>query len=106
MYGLYQLAKLESMRGNVERAEQLLKRFASVMPEYPPLYFELGRIEANQGREGMAGFYLSKYNLYLGREKLARQYLTRASKDTTIPEKYRNEAKALLDKLKESYNFV
>jgi len=101
MYGLYQLAKLESMRGNVGRAEQLLKRFASVMPEYPPLYFELGRIEANQGREGMAGFYLSKYNLYLGREKLARQYLTRASKDTTIPEKYRNEAKALLDKLKE-----
>ncbi len=101
MYGLYQLAKLESMQGNVGRAEQLLKRFASVMPEYPPLYFELGRIAANRSQEGMAGFYLSKYNLYLGREKLAKQYLTRASKDTTIQEKYRNEAKALLDKLKE-----
>ncbi len=101
MYGLYQLAKLESMRGNISRAEQLLQRFAALMPEYPQLYFELGRIEASRGREGMAGFYLSKYNLYLGREKLAKQYLTRASKDTSIEEKYRNEARALLDKLKE-----
>ncbi|MGE4560365.1 MAG: M48 family metalloprotease [Desulfobulbus sp.] len=101
MYGLFQLAKLESMRGNSARAEQLLLRFATVMPEYPQLYFELGRIEANRGREGMAGFYLSKYNLYLGREKLAKQYLLRASKDTTLPEKYRNEARALLDKLKD-----
>ncbi|MGD9949170.1 MAG: M48 family metalloprotease [Desulfobulbus sp.] len=101
MYAIYQLAKLESMRGNIGRAEQLLQRFATVMPEYPPLYFELGRIEANRGREGMAGFYLSKYNLYLGREKLAKQYLTRASKDTSLPDKYRNEARALLDKLKD-----
>ncbi|MDD2466803.1 MAG: M48 family metalloprotease [Desulfobulbus sp.] len=101
MYGLYQLAKLESMRGNIGRAEQLLQRLAVVMPEYPPLYFELGRIEANRGREGMAGFYLSKYNLYLGRVKLAKQYLSWASKDTSLQEKYRNEARALLDKLKE-----
>lgn len=101
MYGLYQLAKLESMRGNIGRAEQLLQRLSSAMPEYPQLYFELGRIEANRGREGMAGFYLSKYNLYLGREKLAKQYLIRASKDTALPDKYRNEARALLDKLKE-----
>lgn len=101
MYALFQLAKLESMRGNSDRAQQLLQRFATVMPEYPQLYFEMGRIEANRGREGMAGFYLSKYNLYLGREKLAKQYLLRASKDTTLPEKYRNEARALLDKLKD-----
>lgn len=101
MYALFQLAKLESMQGNSDRAQQLLQRFATVMPEYPQLYFEMGRIEANRGREGMAGFYLSKYNLYLGREKLAKQYLLRASKDTTLPEKYRNEARALLDKLKD-----
>lgn len=100
-YGLYQLARIESMRGNTSRAEQLLQRLSASMPEYPQLYFELGRLEANRGREGMAGFYLSKYNLYLGKEKLAKQYLRRASKDTTIPEKYRSEARALLDKLKD-----
>jgi predicted Zn-dependent protease len=101
LYGLYQLAKIESMRGNNNRAEQLLQRMVAVMPEYPQLYFELGRIEANRGSEGMAGFYLSKYNLYRGQEKLAKQYLLRAKKDTSIPEKYRNEAKMLLEKLKE-----
>ena len=89
------------MRGNIGHAEQLLQRLSASMPEYPQLYFELGRIEANRGREGMAGFYLSKYNLYLGKEKLAKQYLRRAAKDTTIPEKYRSEARALLDKLKD-----
>jgi predicted Zn-dependent protease len=101
MYGTYHLAVIESLRGNNSRAEQLLQRMAAAMPEYPQIYFELGRIEANRGHEGMAGFYLSKYNLYRGREKLARQYLLRASKDTTIAEKYRNEAKVLLEKVKE-----
>jgi len=101
MYGLYQLAKLESMRGHSGRAEQLLQRFKALMPEYPPLYFELGRIAASQGRQGMAGFYLSKYNLYRGRVKLAERYLKRAAKDTSIAEKYRNEAQVLFDKLKE-----
>lgn len=101
MYGMYNLAMIESMRGNSSRAEQLLQRMAAAMPEYPQLYFELGRIEANRGGEGMAGFYLGKYNLYRGREKLARQYLRRASKDISIQEKYRNEAKVMLDKLKE-----
>ena len=46
-------------------------------------------------------FYLGKYNLYLGKVKLAKQYLTRTSKDTTVPEKMRVEARALVDKLKD-----
>lgn len=101
MYGLYELAKLESAKGNMNRAEQLLQRLKMFMPEYPPVYFELGRIAAARGRQGAAGFLLAKYNLYLGREKLAKQYLKHASTDTTIPVADRNEAKALLDKLKD-----
>jgi beta-barrel assembly-enhancing protease len=101
MYGVYQLAKMELMRGNNPRAEQLLQRVATVMPEYPQLYFDLGQIESNRGREGVSVFYLGKYNLYLGRIKIAKQYLNRASKDTSVPEKMRAEAKATVEKLKE-----
>ena len=101
MYGVYQLAKMELMRGNNPRAEQLLQRVATVMPEYPQLYFDLGQIESNRGREGVSVYYLGKYNLYRGKMKIAKQYLTRASKDTSVPEKLRADAKATIEKLKD-----
>ncbi|MBV5317651.1 MAG: M48 family metalloprotease [Desulfobulbaceae bacterium] len=101
MYGVYQLAKLELMRGNGAKAEQLLQRVMTVMPEYPQLYYDMGQIEADRGKEGSSIYYLGKYNLYLGREKLAKQYLTRASKDKSVPEKQRYDAKNILDKLKD-----
>jgi len=101
MYGVYQLAKMELMRGNNPRAEQLLQRVATVMPEYPQLYFDLGQIESNRGREGVSVFYLGKYNLYQGKIKIAKQYLNRASKDTSVPEKLRAEARGLVEKLKD-----
>jgi predicted Zn-dependent protease len=80
---------------------QLLRRLQAALPEYPQLYFDLGRVEANRGHEGASLFYLGKYNLYRGRDKIARQYLTRSSKDTSVPEKLRNEAKVILDRLEE-----
>ena len=101
MYGVYQLAKMELMSGNNARAEQLLQRVAAAMPEYPQLYFDLGQIESNRGREGVSVFYLGKYDLYRGKIKTAKQYLTRAAKDTTVPEAMRSEAKTIVEKLKE-----
>ena len=101
MYGTSLLARVELQLGNNGRAEQLLRRLQAAMPEYPQLYFELGRVEANRGQQGASLFYLGKYNLYRGRDKIARQYLTRASKDTSVPEKLRNEAKVILARLEE-----
>lgn len=101
IYGVYQLARMELMRGNNARAEQLLQRVAVVMPEYPQLYFDLGQLEANRGREGASTFYLGKHNLYRGRIKEAILYLNRAARDTGVPEKMRAEAKATVERLKE-----
>ena len=101
MYGTSLLARVELQLGNNGRAEQLLRRLQAAMPEYPQLYFDLGRVEANRGQQGASLFYLGKYNLYRGRDKIARQYLTRASKDTSVPEKLRNEAKVILARLEE-----
>ncbi len=101
MYGVYQLAKMELLRGNSARAEQLLQKVVVAMPEYPQLYFDLGQIEADRKKEGSSIFYLGKYNLYRGRIKIAKQYLKRASKDLSVSEKQRAEAKDLVEKLKE-----
>ena len=101
MYGVYELATVELQRGNNPRAEQLLNKVVQAMPEYPKVYFDLGRIEADRKHEGASIFYLGKYNLYQGKEKLAKQYLTRASRDKSVPDAMRTEAKAILDKLKD-----
>lgn len=101
MYGVYQLAGVEQMRGNLLRAEQLFREVAMVMPQYAQLYFDLGKIEADRGRTNVSHFYLGKYNLYLGREKVAQQYMIRASKDESMPEIMRSEALDILEKLKE-----
>ncbi|MCL1980874.1 MAG: M48 family metalloprotease [Proteobacteria bacterium] len=101
VYGAYQLGKIELMSGNNPRAEQMLQRVALTMPEYPQVYYDLGELAANRGKEGVSGFYLGKYNLYRGKVKVARQYLLRVSKDTNVPDKIRSEAKAILEKLKE-----
>ncbi|NLX19246.1 MAG: M48 family metalloprotease [Desulfobulbus sp.] len=101
LYGVYQLGKLESMSGNFPKARQLLLRVAAMMPEYAQLYFDLGQLEANSGREGVSVFYLAKYNLYRGNIKTAKQYFMRAAKDTTIPENMRSEAKQTVEKLDE-----
>ena len=101
MYATSLLIRVELQQGNTDRAEQLLRKLQAALPEYPQLYFDLGRVEANRGHEGSSLFYLGKYNLYRGRDKIARQYLSRSSKDTSVPEKLRNEAKVILDKLEE-----
>lgn len=101
MYGLYQLAKIELMFGNNRKAEQLLQQVAAVMPTYPQVYFDLGQVESNQGREGVSVFYLGKYDLYRGKIKSAKQHLTRAAKDTSVPEAMRSEAKTTVERLKE-----
>ena len=101
MYATSLLIRVELQQGNTDRAEQLLRKLQAALPEYPQLYFDLGQVEANRGHEGASLFYLGKYNLYRGRDKIARQYLSRSSKDTSVPEKLRNEAKVILDKLEE-----
>ncbi|MBP7518572.1 MAG: hypothetical protein KA768_12130, partial [Desulfobulbus sp.] len=101
MYATSLPIRVELQQGNTDRAEQLLRKLQAALPEYPQLYFDLGQVEANRGHEGASLFYLGKYNLYRGRDKIARQYLSRSSKDTSVPEKLRNEAKVILDKLEE-----
>ncbi len=101
MYATFELARALEKKGELKQAESLLGRVAEHMPEYSRLYFELGRIKAAQGADGLSRFYLGKYYLYQGRLDLARQYLGRAAKDTTIAEKYRTEAAAIIARLDE-----
>ncbi len=100
MYAAFLLARAMEKKGSTAEAERLYNEIARAMPEYSKLYYELGRLKANQGKQGISNFYLAKYYLYEGRVKYAKQYLKRATSDRSIPPALRDEAQAILDKLK------
>ncbi len=100
MYAVFQFAQAVEKRGEFVEAELLYHELAKAMPEYSKLYYELGRMKANRGEQGISNFYLGKYYLYEGRIKYAKQYLKRATKDTTVPVSMQEEAKSILAKLK------
>ena len=100
MYAAFQLAQAVEKRGELVEAELLYHEVAKAMPEYSRLYYELGRMKANQGEQGISNFYLAKYYLYEGRIKYAKQYLKRAEKDKTVPADMQEEATSILARLK------
>ena len=100
MYAAFQLAQAMHKRGEYVEAELLYHKIAKAMPEYSKLYYELGRLKANGGAQGISNFYLGKYYLYEGRIKYAKQYLKRASKDKSVSATMQEEAKSILDRLK------
>ena len=100
MYATFELAKAYSKQKQYSKAENLLKKVAEAMPEYSQLYYEVARVKAEQEQEAESRFYLGKYSLYEGKIKQAKQYLGRSAKDKALPEPLRNEARAILDRLK------
>jgi len=71
------------------------------MPEYSRLYYELGRLKADQEQQAVSNFYLAKYYLYEGRMKFAKQYLKQSAKSKSLPQSMKDEAQSTLDRLEE-----
>lgn len=101
MYGVWQLAQVEHRLGNPRTAKDLFTRVAGAMPQSAQIYYELGRVYAELGQPHVSRFYLGKYSLYKGKVKSAKQYFKDVSMQTDVPEKIRNEALSLLERLKE-----
>lgn len=100
MYAAFQLAKVLYHQGDLKLAEKYLKEVSFEMPEYSKVYFELGQIAANQGKNGAAAGYLGKYYLYEGKFELARENLKQAIANNSTPDDMRTESKDLLETIK------
>ncbi len=99
-YAAFQLARALEKKGSLIEAEQLYLQTAKAMPDYAQVYYELGRLKSRQNKTAISNFYLAKYYLYEGRVKQAQQYLRQAEKDQSLPAALRQEAKAILERLK------
>jgi predicted Zn-dependent protease len=104
MYGTFHLAELLDKTGDTEKALQLFFDVSYEMPEYSAVYFKIGRIMAQLGRELESRFYLGKYNLYEGQLKLATSNFKQISKSNQAGQQLRDESEKLLsliERLKE-----
>jgi predicted Zn-dependent protease len=71
MYAAFNLARVLLKTNELKKAEELFRTVSYQMPEFPQVYFEIGRIQAAQGRTLESRFSLGKYNLYQGKLELA-----------------------------------
>jgi predicted Zn-dependent protease len=99
MYAAFTLAKLLYRTGRLDEAEEYFNRVRYELPEYAKVYFEIGQIAADRKEQGVASFYLGKFNLYEGKLPLAEHHLQSALRHQELPEKMRTEAKELQKKI-------
>lgn len=100
MYAVFAMAKALLQQGKQQEAERYLKELLVEQPEYPQVYFELGQIAANQGKNGIAAAYLGRHYLYSGKMDLARKSFNDALRDGSTPPELKKECKDLLETVK------
>lgn len=99
MYAAFTLGRLLYRSGRLSDGEKYFKTVSFELPEYSKVYFELGKIAADQNKAGLSRFYLGKYNLYEGELKLAGQSFKGALRDADLPPDMRSESETLLKKI-------
>lgn len=99
-YALFYLAKALIQQGEQRAAESYLQEVAIDMPEYPKVYFELGQIAANQGKNGLAAAYLGRHYLYAGKIELAEKSLEDAIGNGSTPPETKRQCEDLLETIK------
>ncbi len=100
-YAIYELAQTEYNLGNLKQAEMLFTQAAAELSENAQIFYDLGKVSADLGKEQASRFYLGKYYLFKGKITVAKRYLKGAAQHAEVPEVLRNEAQAILDTLKE-----
>ena len=100
-HAAFHLARALEKSGDLDGAERLHLETAKALPDYPQIYYELGRLKSRQGQPAASNFYLAKHYLYKGRVRHAKQYLQRAEKDQSLSAALREEARLILERLKQ-----
>jgi len=104
-WAIFQLARVWLSLGNLAEAEKYLTELQAITPTYSKLYYELGKLKAQQGKGEESSYYLGKYYLYEGKLKLARDSMEKALRKTTLPEKQRKDIDrmiGIIDRLEKS----
>ncbi len=102
-YARYQLGSVLAKMGEPEQALEMFQAVSFETPEFSDVYFDMGRILSDLGRNTESRYNLGMYNLYEGKIKLAeanfKQVIKTADKDSDIALDSQ-EKLALIERLK------
>lgn len=97
MYSTFYLGKTYQALGDIAKAESMLSLVSYSLPEYPKVYFELGKIAAQKKQRVAASLFLGKYYLFEGKLEQAKYSLESAVMDKKASEKQKEEGDELLE---------
>ena len=100
MYATFNLAKLLNKLGQNEKSLKLFNRVSYQIPEFSDVYFEMGRILAQQGKSNESRYYLGKFNLYEGKLKLAEANFRQASTAADVDNQIKQDSQEMLALIK------
>lgn len=100
MYATFNLAKLLHKLGQNEKSLKLFNRVSYQIPEFSEVYFEMGRILAQQGKSNESRYYLGKFNLYEGKLKLAEANFRQASTAADVDNQIKQDSQEMLALIK------
>lgn len=100
MYATFNLAKLLNKLGQNEKSLKLFNRVSYQIPEFSEVYFEMGRILAQQGKSNESRYYLGKFNLYEGKLKLAEANFRQASTAADVDNQIKQDSQEMLALIK------
>ncbi len=98
-YTTYYLARAYDNRGDKKKALAYFEELLRVLPTYPRLRYNIGKIKAFQGKKGEGHYYLGIYHWQEGESKNAIYHLNKAIKNLKTGNKYRLESEKLLAKI-------
>lgn len=95
-WAIFQLARVWLALGNLKKAEKYFNELQVATPAYSKIYFELGKLKAEQGRDAESSYYLGKYYLYEGKLKFARESMLKAERKKTLSRKQQDDIDRML----------
>lgn len=101
LFATFNLGRVMAQKGNLDEAEKNFKTVLYDIPEYSKAYYELGRLSNARKEVGTAAYYLGKYNLYLGKLKIATFNFEQALQSRQTPVALKKESEELLITIEE-----
>ena len=95
-WAIFQLARVWLTLGNLEKAEEYFNELQAATPAYSKIYFELGKLKAQQGRSAEASYFLGKYYLYEGKLQFARENMMKAQRKEELSKKQQDDIDRML----------
>jgi len=98
-YAAYYLAEALQQQGELARASGLYEELLTVLPDYAKLYYQLGKLKADEGSKGVGFYYLGMYYWFEGNLEQAKSFLGQAVENLPTGDNSREKAEVMIARI-------